>query len=431
MTAKILKYSSFPDCRISVSENESAFVRFANNGVTTAGLTLQRTVGITSVREGRAGAAQTTELSDEALKAAVLRSEQLAAIAPINPEYVEPVGPQQYADYGNFDEATGRARSPELLPQIEAIVDAASARKLISSGYFERLARTVAIANKRSNFGFARGTDARLSTTMRNAAGTSSGWAGQPSVRLREISGADLASRAIDKCLRWTKPARLEPGKYTVVLEPTAVGDLLSRLGDHLSARAAEQGQSFLSRKGGGTLVGEKLFPEFITIRTDPFDLRYATALWSLGDLPARPVTWIENGVVKNVVYDRYWAMKTGKSPTPASNLLVMEGSKSSVSDLIKGTDRGLLVTRFWYVRPVNPQTVQLTGLTRDGLFLIEGGKITQPVMNFRFTESVVRMLQNATMISENVRTRGAEDGLIAPAVQARDFTFTSVSDAV
>jgi predicted Zn-dependent protease len=289
----------------------------------------------------------------------------------------------------------------------------------------------LAFANKKGNAGYARQTDARLTTTVRNAAGTSSGWAGQPSVRIAGINGADLGARAAEKCARWTKPVRLEPGKYTVVLEPTAVGDLVSNLRGVLSARSAEQGQSFLSSKGGGTLLGQKLFPEAITFRSDPSDKRYPALRWTQAGLPATPITWIEKGVVQNVVYDRYWASKTGKTPTPGTDNFILDGSDLQLADLIKATERGLLVTRFWYIRTVNPQTVQLTGLTRDGLFLIEKGVVTQPVMNLRFTESVVRLLQNTTMVSRNERVRGGELGMIAPAIQARDFTFTSISDAV
>ena len=156
-----------------------------------------------------------------------------------------------------------------------------------------------------------------------------------------------------------------------------------------LSARSADQGQSFLTRKGGGTLIGEKLFPEIITLRSDPSDKRYPALQWTQEDLPAKPITWIRKGVVENAVYDRYWASKTDKSPTPSPANLILDGSELQLADLIKATERGLLVTRFWYIRGVNPQTVQFTGLTRDGVFLIEKGVVTQPVMNLRFTESV------------------------------------------
>jgi predicted Zn-dependent protease len=431
LTARVLKFSSLPDCTASIDEHEVSYVRFANNGVTTSAFTLERSVAITSVRDGKAGGSRTTDLSNEALKAAVQRSEELAEFSPANPEYVEPLGPQKYAEYENWDDATAHARSPQMVPHVKSIIDRALAKKLIAAGYFERSAEISAFGNKHGNFGYQRSTDARLTSTIRNAQGTSSGWAGQPSVRIGEIDGGELADRALDKCSRWSKPVRLPPGKYNVVLEPTAVGDLVTLIGGHFSARAAEQGQSFLSRKGGGTLVGEKLFPGIITLRTDPFDRRYGTSLWSMGGIPAVPISWIENGVVRNVVYDRYWAKKTGKKPTPSAGDLILDGSQSTTADLIKATERGLLVTRFWYIRTVNAQTAQFTGLTRDGLFLIENGVVTKPVMNLRFTDSVVRLLQNTIMVSRNVRVRGAEVGMVAPAIQASDFIFTSISDAV
>jgi predicted Zn-dependent protease len=135
---------------------------------------------------------------------------------------------------------------------------------------------------------------------------------------------------------------------------------------------------------------------------------------------------------VKNLFYDRYWARKAEKEPTPFPASLILEGAEGTASDLIKETQHGLLVTRFWYVRMVNPQTVQLTGLTRDGLFLIENGKVTKPVVNFRFNESPVRLLQNVVKLGKPVRASGAEGrGMIAPPILAKDFNFSSISDAV
>jgi predicted Zn-dependent protease len=225
---------------------------------------------------------------------------------------------------------------------------------------------------------------------------------------------------------------RIEPGKYTVVLEATAVSDLVHLLGPSFFARNAEEGRSFLSKKGGGSRVGEKLFPDFITLRSDPFDPRYASTPWSNGGVAAKPTVWVEKGVVRNLAYDRYWASKAGKQPTAGYSSVILEGGSGSLQDLIKSTERGLLVTRFWYIRPVNPQTAQLTGLTRDGLFLIEKGAITQPLINLRFNESPMRLLQNTIKLGAAVRCRGGEgDGMIAPPVLAEDFTFSSISDAV
>jgi predicted Zn-dependent protease len=450
LAGKVLSYSTFPDCDISINSIENAFIRFARNGVTTSGFTIEQSMSITSEREGRAGTTTVGEFDDASLREAVKRTEQLAQISPPSPEEMPSLEPQRYPAQENFAESTARARSDVLIPHVRSIIEAAKTKDLIAAGFFERSVRASAIANKRGNFGYGRTSDARLSATVRNAAGTSSGWASQPAVRIEDIDGAEVGAKAIDKCLRWKNPKRLEPGKYTVVLEPVAVGDLVALLlfAGSFQARSAEEGRSFLSKKGGGTLVGEKLFPENITLRSDPFDRFYSALPWSEpggglglrrggtgGDdagLPVAPFTWIEKGVVKNLHYDRYWAAKAGKAVTPAPSYSVLSGGDQTFDGLIASVEHGLLVTRFFYIRMVNPQTVQLTGLTRDGLFLIESGKVAGPAMNFRFNESPVRLLQNTIALGRPVRVRGGEGfGMVAPPLVAKDFSFTSISDAV
>jgi predicted Zn-dependent protease len=449
ITEKALAFSTFPECDIGVNSSEHAFIRFALNDVTTSGFTVEQSMSISSVRDGQSGSTRVDEFDDDSLREAVKRTERLAMIAPPNPERVPPLEKQKYPELENYAASTAGARNQAMIPHIRAIMDGAKASNLVAAGFFERSAETAGIANKQGNFGYGRVTDAHLSATVRNAAGTSSGWASQPAVLIESIDGAAVAKTAIDKCVRWKEPKRLDPGKYTVVLEPTATGDLVQMMGFGMQARAAEEGRSFLSKKGGGTLAGEKLFPEFITLRSDPFNKLYSVLPWSGGGggfgggggggfggggggLPADRITWIENGVVKNLVYDRYWAAKAGKQPTPFPNRLVLDGGGKSLADLIAGVDRGLLVTRFWYIRVVNPQSMQMTGLTRDGVFLIEQGKVTAPVMNFRFNQSPVEMLKNTVAMGTPVRVRGGEgQGMIAPAIVVKDFSFTSVSDAV
>ena len=428
---KALSFSTFPECEVNVSSSESAFIRFALNGITTSGFIVDQAMSITSVRDGKRGSTVVDEFDDRSLREAVQRTEQLALIAPANPESVPPLAPQKYPAIENYPDSTAQARNQVMIPRIRAIIESAKASNLIAAGYMERVAQTSAVANKQNNFAYGKVTDAYLSSTIRDAAGTSSGWASQPAVRIEEIDGAAVARAAIEKCLRWKNPKRLDPGKYTVVLEPTAVGDLLPRIASGFSARAAAEGRSFLSKPGGGTLVGEKLFPDSITLRTDPFSNLYSVFPWTSGTMPADRITWIEDGVVKNLFYDRYWAAKAGRPPTPAPASLLLDGGEKSLGDLIASVERGLLVTRFFYIRTVNPQTLQMTGLTRDGLFLIEDGKITSPVVNFRFNESPVRMLQNTIGIGKAVRTRGMEDGMVTPPLVVKDFPLTSISDAV
>jgi predicted Zn-dependent protease len=443
LTDKALSFSTFPECEISVNSSERAFIRFALNDVTTSGFTVEQSMSISSIRDGQTGSTRVDEFDGDSLREAVRRTERLALISPPNPERAPPLDPQKYPEIENYSDSTAAARNKAMIPHIHAIVEAARTNGLVAAGFFERAAETAAVANKRGNFGYGRVTDASLSATVRNAGGSSSGWASHPAVNIESIDGAAVGKIAVDKCLRWKEPKRLDAGKYTVVLEPTATGDLLQLLGFSLQARAAEEGRSFLSKKGGGTLAGEKLFPEFITLRSDPFNRLYSAMPWAGGGgfgrgggggsgLPAERITWIENGAVKNLFYDRYWAAKAGHRPTPFPTHLVLEGGDKSLPDLIASVDRGLLVTRLWYLRVVNPQTAQVTGLTRDGVFLIEQGKVTAPVVNFRFNESPVEMLKNTVAMGETVRVRGGEgQGMLAPALVVKDFSFTSVSDAV
>ncbi len=450
LAQKVLAMSTYPDCQVSINSQEQAYTRFANNGITTASFALRHTVSLTTTRDNRTGSYASNDLDEDSLRKAVKKAEELASLAPPNPERLPPLGPQEFPKTNDFDERTATARSPEMIPHVKRIIDAAIAKKLVAAGLIERSRRITAVANKTGLFGYHDSADSQLTTTIRMADGSSSGWAGQPSTKLSEIDSAHLAEQAIEKCLRWKNPQRIEPGNYTVLLEPTACGDLVRLMMGSFSARNTEEGRTFLSKRGGGTLLGDKVFPDFVTLRSDPFDSRQPSLPWTGDLLPTRAVTWVNKGVVENLAYDRYWAMKTGKTANEgggggrgggggnggggggAAGSLIMEGGSKSIADLIASVEKGLLVTHFWYIRGVNQQTGQQTGLTRDGLFMIENGKITTPVMNFRFNESPVRLLKNTKLVGPAMRVRGLEGGMmIAPAIVATDFPLTSISDAI
>jgi len=441
---KVVGYSTFPECQVSVTASEQAYTRFANNGITTASLALRQNVSITVTREGKTGSYAADDLDDASLKDAVKKAEDLANLAPPNSERLPALGPQTYPRTFDLDDRTAKARAPEMIPHVKTIIDIAVKQKLVAAGLIERTHRVTGIANKTGLFGFHEAADSQLTTTVRMSDGSSSGWAGQPSTRIAEIDSAKLGAVAAEKCAKWKNPRKLDPGNYTVVLEPTAAADIVRLIEGGFSARNTDEGRTFLSKRGGGTLLGEKIFPEFVTLRSDPFDPRQPSSPWSGDLLPAKAVTWVDKGVVANLAYDRYWATKTGKEPTGGGGgrgggggaggggSWQMEGSEASLDSLIAGVERGLLITHFWYIRGVNQQTLQQTGLTRDGVFLIENGKITTPVMNFRFLESPVRLLKNTTKIGQAIRVRGLEGGMmIAPAIVATDFPLPSISDAI
>ncbi|MDB5020474.1 MAG: peptidase, partial [Pedobacter sp.] len=219
----------------------------------------------------------------------------------------------------------------------------------------------------------------------------------------------------------------IEPGKYTVILEPLAASDIIENMFRGFDARSADEGRSFMSKKGGGNRIGEQLFSENVNIYSDPMNPELPSATWDRDGLPIKKTQWVQNGVVKNLAYSRYWAAQKGVQPLPFGRSIVIEGGNQSLEDLIKSTEKGILVTRFWYIRSVDPQTLLLTGLTRDGTFYIENGEIKFPLKNFRFNESPVIMLNNVEALGKPVRTG---TGMIPP-MKIRDFTFTSLSDAV
>jgi predicted Zn-dependent protease len=446
LAERILAFSKANECEVSLVYSENGHTRFAANDVTTSGSSRTVNVGITSKEGGRSGSTTCDELDDDALKAAVARSEALMASARPDPEQVEGLGPQNYPTIPGFDEATARAGPLERRDGVKAALDRARGRGLDSSGFFENGARWSAIANKKGNFGFHRSTSAEYSTTMRTSDGTGSGYAALGVPRLADLNPPALAERAATKAESSARPRDLPPGKYTVILEPEAVADLLGGLAFALNARSADEGRSFLSKPEGGTRLGEKLFADGVTLRSDPFDPRNPGNPWAGfgggrggglgfggfgggggGGLPARKITWIEDGVVKTFAVDRYWASKTKVEPVPFSFNLILEGSSKSLEALIAETERALLVTRFWYIRTTNPQNAQVTGLTRDGVWLVEKGKIVHPVNNFRFNDSPVNLLKNLEATSVSVPA----GGMIVPAVRSRDFNFTSKSDAV
>ncbi|HVP43269.1 MAG TPA: TldD/PmbA family protein [Terriglobales bacterium] len=448
---QVLSYSKADNCEVRIGAGDAANIRFANNSVTTSGRQQRIALRISSTFDARTGSVATNETSAEALKGAVARSEELAKLAPPDPEYVEPLGAQKYPQIEGFDQRTADSGAKELAEAVRATIEGAAAKKLESSGFLEREASAYALGNKKGNFGYTTLTDYNYTTTVRTPDGTGSGWALSAGHELGAMDSRAVARVAIDKAILSQKPRKLDPGRYTVILEPAAVEDLVLLLfGGGFDARAADEGRSVMSKKGGGTRVGEKMFSDRITVRSDPFDIRIPTVPWYGGIstqlagvgqfffgggggggasfLPVERRTWVEKGVVKGLSYSRYWAKQKNTAPTgPASWATIIHGEDHSLDDLIKSTERGLLITHFFYIRFVQPQTQQYTGLTRDGVFMIENGQIAYPVNNFRWNESPVNVLANAEMLSRPVRTERA----IVPAIKTHDFNMASVSDAI
>jgi predicted Zn-dependent protease len=423
---RIFKMSKSPEMAVNLYWQQECNTRYANNQITTAGFTTDLRLNISVTLGHKTGNTSTTDTSEEGLGRAVRHAEELAALTPEDPEYVEPLGPQNYPEIAAFDEATSGARSEQLLPALRSSIEAATREKLNASGFFDVTTLAAAIANKRGLFGYTQRTWADYSVTARTPDGTGSGWADSQSPRLAEVDDVHVNSTAVRKALDSQQPQHLDPGKYTAILEPAALDEMLSYMAWGIDARAADEGRSFLSKRGGGTLLGEKVFGENITLRSDPFDSRVPGWPWD-GELPTEKTTWVEKGVVKTMRRERYWAEKTHTKPVPFPSNIIMEGGSATLDDLIASTPRGLLITHFWYIRFLQPDTVQLTGLTRDGIFYIEDGNIKHPVNNFRFNQSVVEMLKQVEGMTAPMPVNNNR----LPTIKVRDFNMSSLSDAI
>jgi len=423
------------ETRVIITSGARANTRFAENQVSTSGDNYDAEVTIRSVFGKRVANASTNKLDDASLALVVERSEALARLAPEDPELMPELGPQTYA--ARPEPSQTETPSPEQrAAAVRAVSDPARAAGLVSTGYMQSNVGSFAIANNRGMFAYTRSASTAMSTTVRTPDGTGSGWAGSAHDEWSELDAAALGSRAIDKAVRSRNPVAVEPGRYTVILEPTAVANLVQLMAFSLNARSADEGRSFFSKPGGGNKIGTKVVDERVTIVSDPMDPDGRGGLFTGEGLPTERVVWIENGVVRNLNYDRFWAQKQGVSPTASAGVIRMSGGNSSVEEMIASTQRGILVTRLWYIRSVDPRTILYTGLTRDGTFLVENGRITRAINNFRWNESPVFMLNNIEAMGTPMRVNSSESGqgggvVIVPPIKARDFNFTSLSDAV
>ncbi|RYG16629.1 MAG: TldD/PmbA family protein [Chitinophagaceae bacterium] len=282
-------------------------------------------------------------------------------------------------------------------------------------------------------FAYNKSTNVSFNVTLRTEDGKGSGYATKAYNDFKKLNTKTDTAIAAKKALASVTAKAIEPGKYTVILEPTAVAVMLENLFFDMDARQADEGRSSMSKPGGKTKVGEQLLDERVNIYSDPWNAELPTSTWSGDGRPQQKINWIEKGVVKNLYSSRYWAEKTGIKSIPTPDGAIMQGGTKTLEELIKGTEKGILVTRLWYIRSVDPQTLLLTGLTRDGTFYIENGEIKFPVKNFRFNESPIIMLNNLEEIGKSERTVSAESdaSYLLPPLKIKEFTFTSLSDAV
>jgi predicted Zn-dependent protease len=439
ITDKLLSYVKADDATVSVNSENYGHLRFAANAFTTAGARENVTVGVTVWIDKKRGAAATNEIDDESLKATVAQAEQLARISPVDREYVPTLDKQTYKPTNGYAEATSNISVTSRAKTINDVIAGCEKAKVVGAGFHQARGSAGASATKNGNFAYERSSLVSLSMTARTPDGTSSGYFLRNHFDVTKLDADRIANEAIRKALESRSPRVLEPGAYPAILEPQAVADLLSFFAFNFDARSAEEGRSPFSAPGGKTKLGEKIFDERINIYSDPWHPDLPGSQSAQGGLPAQKIHLVRNGVLENLTYSRFWGRQKDKEPTPGPVNNILESSAPAVSldDMIRSLDRGLLLGRFWYIRGVEARTALQTGLTRDGIWYIEKGKIQYPVQNFRFNQSLMELLApgNIDMIGKPERVGSSEgqggNAALLPALKVKKFHFTSQSEAV
>jgi predicted Zn-dependent protease len=431
---RVMALTKADECMATVSGSRAGNIRFARNAVSTAGLADDTSIAVQVAFGKRQGTATINEFDDKSLEKVVRRAEDLARLAPENPEFMPAVSKQQFKGSTTFARRTADI-DPEYRAQAAAYsIEACRKKNLVAAGFFTDRTSFEAIANSNGVFGHQETTALDYTCTVRTEDGRGSGWVKRSARDAADFDAREASDVAIEKALRSVDARALEPGRYTVILEPAATSDLLGYMFSGFDARSADEGRSFLSKKGGANRLGDKLFDEQVNVWTDPWDKDVPVLPWDTGTmLPRERVALIKDGRVNALDYSLFWARKKGVRPVGSPGNIIMAGTGKSTAELIANTKKGVLVTRTWYIRMVDPQSVLLTGLTRDGTFYIENGKIKHPIKNFRFNESPVTMLNNIEEMGKPAVIGGEESSysLLLPPMRVRDFNFTSLSDAV
>jgi predicted Zn-dependent protease len=425
------KTAGAEDAQVSLDSGAESHARFADNRITTSGRSDDVDITATVWVGRRRGAATVNDTSAGALKQLASDAVQIARLSPVQREYVPTLGPADYPAARGFADSTANIDVTARAKTLQSILDVCRAQKITGAGFHTARASAAATATANGNRRYFRSTRADLSVTARTPDGTGSGYYSGDHFDVSRLDAQRIASEAVNKAVRSRNPQPIEPGNYPVILEPQAVSDLIGTLTGAFDARPAEEGRSAFSAKDGQTHLGEAMFNERINLYSDPNHAELPTVTATNEGVPAGRLSLIKGGTIENLVYSRYWAQEKKRDATAGPTNFILESAQAptSMDEMIKGMKRGLLITRFWYVRLVDPRTLVLTGLTRDGLWWIENGQIKNPVRNLRFNQSVLAML--APWNVEAVGTAERLSPFMVPPLRLSSFTFTSISDAI
>jgi predicted Zn-dependent protease len=432
---KGLEASKSDEIEILYLGKDSTLTRFANNTIHQNVKESNSIVRVRVIKDKKIGFVETNDLTEEGVVKAVKNAEEIANYSKEDPYFVKLPEKEEVKEVKTFFEENLNVTPIDIADKVKSLVNEAEKHGLIASGAFSLDLEEYMVLNSRGINVYSPYSSLTFTTVIMSE--SSSGYGDRFSMKFSEIDEKDLANEVIDRVLKGKNPKDLEPQKYEVILTPYAVEDILFFFA-YLSfgAKSFHQETSFMSGK-----LGEKVFGENITIWDDGLDSNGAPIIFDFEGVPKKRVNIIENGIAKGVVYDSYHAYKYGKEntghalPQPNSigpfalNLFMKEGD-SYVEDMIKNVKRGVFISRFHYTNPLDPKRVIITGMTRDGTFLIEDGKIVSPIKNLRFTQNMVELMNNVIEISkERKLQKGDAHVSVVPYIRVKDFNFTGKTE--
>jgi PmbA protein len=433
LAEKIIKLSEADETEVEIHLGTDALTRFANNTIHQN--VAEQTLGISirAVVDGRTARTATNKTDDESLRRVVAAVAQLAQNQPENPDLLPMLGSQKYQNLARFSPATSGATPHIRAGEVVKVCRLAEKMKQTAAGIFSSGTARSLVVNSKGLFARYEQTRAEFSVTILEE--NSSGWAKSTAFDIRQIDPEALAEGASEKAAGSRNPRELEPGHYTAILEPAAVLDLVGFLFYDFAGTAILDKRSCFTGR-----LGKKLFGENITLWDDVYHPLQLGQPYDGEGVPRQKVLLVERGVPKNLVYARATAKKMKAKPSghgfslpnehgEAPVNLVWNGGDKSIDEMVSSTERGVLVTRLWYIREVDPFNKILTGMTRDGTFLVENGRVTGGIRNFRFNQSAIEMLSNVEMLGPAVRSSGEESfDMVVPAMKVRNFHFSEMT---
>ena len=419
------------DATVSLRGTQQSHARFADNRITTSGRADDLQITATVWVGRRRGTSVGNDPGEAALRQLADEAVQIAKVSPVHREYLPTLGPQSYGEHRGYAAATANVDLNARAKTLDAALSTCRSAKIVGAGFHSASEVATAEATANGNRRYFRSTNADFSVTARSTDGTGSGYFSSDHFDLSKLDAQQVVEQAVNKAIRSRQPKPIEPGVYPVILEAQAVADLIGFLTNALDARTTDEGRSAFSGKDGKSRLGEQLFNEKLNLFSDPMHPELPGTPATAEGVPAARLSLVRNGVLENLAYSRFWAQEKKKDPTPGPVNYILESSQAptSMDGMIKGMERGLLISRFWYVRLIDGRAIMLTGLTRDGVWWIEKGQIRNPVGNLRFNQSVLAMLAPWNVEAIGVPERKAP--LMVPALKLSGFTFTSVSDAI